>query len=116
VSWGIALAAVSLLLIAVGTVVWYARDDASFADDKSPGEPLMMSQRTPPPMPPGGENIYSMVNATENGTRVVKIKVTPAGDELVVDAQTGRLLETRPSPPTPAPPVAKFAAPFDPMT
>jgi hypothetical protein len=51
----------------------------------------------------------------ENGTRVVKIKVVESGDELIVDASTGRLLEARPGRPT-APPMGKFAAPFDPMT
>jgi len=52
----------------------------------------------------------------ENGTRVVKIRVVPNGDELIVDAATGRLLETRPSRPTAPPPMGKFIAPFSPMT
>jgi hypothetical protein len=39
----------------------------------------------------------------ENGVRVWKIRVTPGGDELIVDAATGRLLETRPGKPAPAP-------------
>jgi len=46
----------------------------------------------------------------------VKIKVVETGDELIVDAATGRLLEARPSRSTAPPPVGKFAAPFDPMT
>ena len=29
--------------------------------------------------------------------RVIKIRVVPNGDELVIDAETGRLLETRPA-------------------
>jgi hypothetical protein len=35
----------------------------------------------------------------ENGVPVIKIVVVPNGDELIVDAHTGRLLETRPAPP-----------------
>jgi hypothetical protein len=46
---------------------------------------------------------------------VVKIKIVPEGDELIIDANTGRLIETRPSRPSAPPPMGKFAAPFAPI-
>jgi hypothetical protein len=59
------------------------------------------ARRVPPQPPedtdPGG--LYSIVPAVENGTRVVKIQAVAGGDELVVDAETGKLLETRPAAP-----------------
>jgi len=64
----------------------------------------------------GSSGLHTVAYTVENGTRVVKIKVVESGDELVVDAATGRLLETRPGRPTAPPPMGKFAAPFDPMT
>lgn len=126
VSWGIALAAGSLLLIGGGTLVWSYRDaePAGRTDEKSVApvkavavavdEPALL--RRPLPLPPTDSAFASVAYAVENGTRVVKIKVVENGDELVVDAATGRLLEARPSRPTAPPPVGKFAAPFDPMT
>jgi hypothetical protein len=126
-SWGIALAAGSLLLIGGGTLVWSVRDTGGSARPpvqpdgpalalaEAPGLPEpTMSRR---PLPPRPEfTLNSVAYTTENGVRVVKIKVVESGDELVVDAATGRLLEARPSRPTAPPPVGKFAAPFDPMT
>jgi hypothetical protein len=72
----------------------------------------------PLPPPDGIIPAFHTVNfTTENGVRVVKIRVVPEGDELIVDAATGRLLESRPSRPTAPPPMGKFAAPlFEPMT
>jgi hypothetical protein len=125
-SWGIALAAGSLLLIGGGTLVWSVHDaePAALASDAvsvqamtaPPSlDPPAVSRRPLPRLTP--ENtLHSVAYAIENGTPVVKIKVVETGDELVVDAATGRLLEARPSRPTAPPPVGKFAAPFDPMT
>jgi hypothetical protein len=60
--------------------------------------------------------LHTVSYTIENGTRVVKIKVVETGDELVIDAATGRFIEARPGRPTAPPPMGKFAAPFDPMT
>jgi hypothetical protein len=128
-SWGIALAAGSLLLIGGGTLIWSCRDqpapypqpatsapaDGIVADRAAPAGELIVARRELP-MPPTGVGLYSINYTVENGTRVVKIKVAPDGDELIVDAVTGRLIEARPSRPTAPPPMGRFAAPFDPMT
>ena len=125
-SWGVALAAASLLLIGGGAVIW-----SSHPDDEGPpgvsGPPALKTaagevrirQLPAPPLAMDARaerGLHTVAYAVENGTRVVKIKVVESGDELVVDAATGRLLETRPSRPTAPPPMGKFAAPFDPMT
>ncbi len=122
-SWGIALAAGSLLLIGGGTLVWSSRDAGPGAGTTDPlpvqavpsTDEAIVPRRGLPPLIPE-QTLHSVAYAIENGTRVVKIKVVETGDELVVDAATGRLIEARPSRPTAPPPVGKFAAPFDPMT
>lgn len=128
-SWGIALAAGSLLLVGGGMVVWSARGTAPPGHAAGPPDatdpmavaraPLVVEPGVPRralPVPGTEAPLHSISYAVENGTRVVKIKVVETGDELIVDAATGRLLEARPSRPTAPPPVGKFAAPFDPMT
>lgn len=127
-SWGIALAAGSLLLIGGGTLIWSNTDPASTLQPAGPAGDGVAIERLGPdgevgvarrvlPIPPSaGMNFHSVAYAVENGTRVVKIKVAADGDELVVDAATGRLIEARPSRPTAPPPMGRFAAPFDPMT
>jgi hypothetical protein len=125
-SWGIALAAGSLLLIGGGTLVWSFHDTGP-PTDLNGQPPMHATVATPDPdepavlrrtltMPGAEMTLHSVAYAVENGTRVVKIKVVETGDELVVDAATGRLIEARPSRPTAPPPVGKFAAPFDPLT
>jgi hypothetical protein len=91
--------------------------------DQEPQKFVRSPDRILPAPPPdrfagatGNSGLHTVAYSVENGTRVVKIKVVESGDELVVDALTGRLLETRPSRPTAPPPMGKFAAPFDPMT
>jgi hypothetical protein len=63
------------------------------------------------PIPP---QLHGVTYAVENGTTIVKIKVIPDGDELIVDASTGRLIESRPSRPSAPPAMGKFAAPVRP--
>jgi hypothetical protein len=134
--WGVALAVTSTLLIGGGAIVWSHRDppEADLAGD--PGRPPAMTRELPfpiahelaseesGPVPVAASRVqlrmspgpYSVEFGVEHGTRVVKIRVTPEGDELVVDAATGRLLETRPSR-TSAPPAAgKFATHATPAT
>ena len=43
-----------------------------------------------------------MTTGVENGVRVIRNQVVAGGDELVIDAATGRLLEARPAPRAPA--------------
>jgi hypothetical protein len=127
----VALAVTSVLLIGGGAIVWAHREPPAPDLAAGPGTPPMMiralplhadaegpmaesrvmlvtdphplSRVSPPP--------FSVEFAVENGTRVVKIRVVPDGDELVVDAATGRLLEARPGRPTAQPPAGKFAGP-----
>jgi hypothetical protein len=126
-SWGIALAAGAMLLIGGGTIVWSSREPDPTLMHPPAEHPLAAAgpqlaaeadlvYRSPLPVPQPGLTFHSVAYTVENGTRVVKIKVVENGDELVVDAATGRLLEARPSRSTAPPPVGKFAAPFDPMT
>jgi len=121
VPWGVALAAGALLLIGGGAIVW-ANHEPAQQDPPAPPfgaaavtDEVMVLQRDIP-VPPGQLGFHSVNYTVENGTRVVKIKVTDSGDELVVDAATGRLLEARPSRPTAPPPAGRFAAPFQPVT
>jgi hypothetical protein len=124
-SWGVALAAASLFLVGGGAVIWSSRsDDNSVGPQRTSGEEAAFTQTTarvrPLPLPPlepaASTGLHTVSYTIENGTRVVKIKVIESGDELVIDATTGRLLEARPSRPTAPPPMGKFAAPFAPMT
>jgi hypothetical protein len=122
-SWGLALATASLLLIGGGAIIWSSQptNGPSPATPSDGGEVASLEKtlRAPmalPPAPDGSHGLHTIAFSVENGTRVVKIRVVPDGDELIVDAVTGRLLETRPSRPTAPPPMGKFAAPFSPMT
>lgn len=126
VSWGVALAAGTLLLIGGGALIWSTQGaepgpPALHAQEAPAGE-LFVHARTIPLPPTDGQvqmsnmSLHSVAFTMENGTRVVKIKVVETGDELVVDAATGRLLEARPSRPTAPPPAGRFAAPFAPLT
>ncbi|MEZ6139891.1 MAG: hypothetical protein R3B84_04890 [Zavarzinella sp.] len=47
------------------------------------------------PLPLG--SLHSLVMTHENGRKVVKIVVVENGDEFIVDAHTGKLIETRPT-------------------
>jgi hypothetical protein len=119
--WGMALAALSVFTIGAGAIMWWHREPAPTPAAAPSSEEVVMVSRelnhlpSPPPFPVGG-NLHTVSYGVENGTKVVKIKVVPDGDELIIDAGTGRLLETRPSRPTAPPPMGKFVAPFSPMT
>ncbi|HKA06788.1 MAG TPA: hypothetical protein VKD71_05985 [Gemmataceae bacterium] len=122
-SWGLALAASSLLLIGGGAIIWSSQptDGPRPATPSDGGEVASLEKKFPArfaldSVPEGAHALHTVAYSVENGTRVVKIRVVPDGDELIVDAVTGRLLETRPSRPTAPPPMGKFAAPFSPMT
>jgi hypothetical protein len=134
VLWGVALAVTSAVLIGAGAIVWAHREPPAPDLTAGPGAPPRMIRQLPsatdevplaearvsrgidlhPPSRVSPPGLYSVEFAVENGTRVVKIRAAPQGDELVVDAATGRLLETRPSRPTAPPPMGRFTAPFIP--
>jgi hypothetical protein len=121
-SWGAALAAVSILTIGGGAIIWANRappeeESAQVASDDSPRKHSRFIPKPPPliPLDAQSANLHSVAYGFENGTAVVKIKVVAEGDELIIDANTGRLIETRPSRPTAPPPMGKFAAPFAPI-
>src|SRR5262249_47388480 len=126
VPWGVALAAVSLLTVGGGAIIWTHRDSTAATTPQSDGEHRGTRRALPMPSPAAGvplppvlqnpSSLSSISFTQENGTRVVKIRVVADGDELIGDAQTGRLLETRPSRPTAPPPMGRFVAPFFPMT
>jgi len=123
-SWGIGLAAVSLLAIVGGTIAWSQRDEdvAPVTSNEFVQAPDVVGTNRFLPQPPantieaGKNNVYSVAQAVENGTPIVKIKVTPSGDEIIVDAATGRVLETRPSRPLGPGPMGRAVAPFHPAT
>jgi hypothetical protein len=123
-SWGVTLAASSLLLIGGGVVIWKNRaSDQATSELLGPISDARPSRQIPLPPPAYpvavelgiAEGIHAVEHAVENGTRVVKIKVVADGDQLIIDANTGRLLETRPNRPSAPPPMGKFAAPFAPI-
>src|SRR5262245_52216892 len=56
-------------------------------------------RRMPPARPDVAEHgpVHWVGHGVENGIKVVYIQAVPGGDILVVDATTGRLIETRPT-------------------
>ncbi|HKB05834.1 MAG TPA: PepSY domain-containing protein [Gemmataceae bacterium] len=95
------LAPTAIVALAAGAVaaIWAYRDTAPDpqATDPSPAAPSPRKFLPDPKGEPAA--LHSVTTSVENGVRVWKIKVTPGGDELIVDAATGRLLETRPGKP-----------------
>jgi len=63
------------------------------------------------PRPPDEAGVYAVTTAVEHGARVVKVRVTASGDELIVDGETGRLIEARPCKPTSGVATPGFLAP-----
>jgi len=123
-SSGLALASISLVLVGGGALIWSNRqpDKTGHLSDQQTSQsaaPAKMIRVLPPPLPPAdvanAPQLHGVTYAIENGTAIVKIRVIPDGDELIVDASTGRLIESRPSRPSAPPPMGKFAAPFVPM-
>lgn len=119
--WG-ALLALTTVAIVGGVLIVYSHREpprptislAPPADDSFLPRPESRVPRQPTLVELNRAGLYQVTRAVEHGTPIVKIKVVPDGDELIVDAATGRLLETRPSRPTAPPPMGKFAAPFIP--
>jgi hypothetical protein len=133
--WGVALAALSVLLVGGGLIIWAHQDPTPppyFVAE--PGrKPMSLSTETAPLESPGfaprvhgpdsvtanppAMGVHSITLTQENGTKVVKIQVTPGGDEIIVDAATGRVIETRPgSSAVGGGGGGRFAAPFIPAS
>ena len=93
--------------------IWYTHRlaDGPLGDEGPPSHTVVPAPKAKPflvpPSPPPferlvaapatpGQVLQSVSVVDENGTRVVKIRVQADGDELIVNAQTGRLIEVRP--------------------
>jgi hypothetical protein len=93
--WWVAPAAGLAVAAGAMAVLWALRERPA-APPAQPGPPAAGGKALP--LPDGnGAGLHSVTAGVENGVRVLKIRVTPGGDELIVDAATGRLLETRPA-------------------
>ena len=108
-AWLILPAAIGLLVGGGLAVTWANREPTSPAAAEGPAPGTRPLKFLPPPTEPTG--MYSVTNAVEHGVRVVKIRVSSDGDELVVDAETGRLIEARPPRPATAPMTPTLLAP-----
>ncbi len=112
-SWWLAPAAVGLLAV-VGFGVYWSQPDRAL--DEVPPEAMDLPKRSvPPPFPDQLTGVHSVSTGDEHGVRVVRIQVVPGGDELVVDAATGRLIEARPARPVSPPGKPALFAPFAPQ-
>lgn len=116
--WGSVLTITSVLTIVGGFVVWSNNDDtrevAGIAGDEV--RPMIRAMPLPPPdQDVKSPALHGLKYDVEKGLMVVKIQVVPDGDELIIDANTGRLLEARPGRAVTPGPMGKFAAPFVPM-
>lgn len=108
--------AVLLGLLGLGGAFWWITRDP-------PEQPLVYTPVDPNQPPalkrdPGlakDARFHSIAFGEENGVRVVKFRLAENGDEIVVDAATGRFIESRAVPPMMVPPMGKLAAPFMPM-
>lgn len=89
-AWLLVPAAIGLLVGGGLAVTWSYRDGPDPEAAATPHVPRMV------PRPVDDVGVYSVTSAVEHGARVVKVRVTASGDELVVDAETGRLIEARP--------------------
>ena len=97
--WRSLAVSVVLLLVGVAAVLLYHRP----TPPDPPLPPADMKARfarlpvapSPEPPAPAGVRLHSVTVAEEEGKRVIKIRATPGGEELVVDAATGKLLAVR---------------------
>jgi hypothetical protein len=100
--------AAAAFLAVVGAGVYLAQPDAPPA-----GPPAGEAGRTvPPPVPDQAARFHSLTTGVEHGIRVIRIQVVAGGDELVIDAATGRLLEARPAPRPPNTPAKPMVLPI----
>lgn len=99
--WLAVLAIVVVPLVVGGAMIMSQRMAVKTAVNPPPdNQPADRRGRVLPPPPPfvdpNMNNLHSVVYGVENGVPVIKITAVPNGDELIIDASTGRLIETRP--------------------
>ena len=105
--WLILPAAVGLLAGGGLAASWVNREPAAPDRPAAGARPAAVL-----PQPPADDDgMYSVTTDVEHGVRVVKIRVSAGGDELVVDAETGRLIEARPPRPATGPMTPTLLAP-----
>jgi hypothetical protein len=89
------------VLAAGGVLTWvYFQSQGDSPAPVTTGPRPPASALRPLPQPPkGGEPgpVHWVGHGVENGVNVVYVQAVPGGDILVVDAATGRLIETRPA-------------------
>ena len=105
------IALVAVPLVVGGTFIWSHRMQAK-SELEAPAEnhPTDRHVRPPPPpqfVDPNGNKLHAVEYAVENDVPVIRITAVPNGDVVVIDAQTGRLIETRP----PGPPSTTSVTP-----
>jgi hypothetical protein len=106
-AWLLLPTAVGLLAGGGLAVTWANREPPA---PEAPTTAARLARLLPQPTT-DDRGVYSVTEAVEHGVRVLKVRVTAGGDELVVDAETGRLIEARPPRPTAAPLTPGFLAP-----
>jgi hypothetical protein len=120
--WGYPLAVLTAVLTLGGAYVWLTdgpTPEQHTADSlRTTAAPTPIRHLPTPPVPEAFANykFHSVIVAEENGTQIVKLRLAEEGDEIIVDAASGKFIEMRPyRPMTVAPPMGKLAAPFAPM-
>ena len=110
----VAIPALAALFIGGGATIWSLRSDPTASanlDDKRPSrvsrdeedfritEPVPLRRKFLPPRPEllPSNDVHSLRRVEENGTKLILIRLVPGGDELVLEAATGKLIETRPA-------------------
>jgi hypothetical protein len=107
------LAPVVLGTVVVIVAAWWADRPPADAGPAALGPPPSAGNRKDLPRLAAGSTLYSVTYQMEHGTKVILIQTVASGDVLVVDAATGRLLDTRP--PGPAPKAQNGAAKVRPV-
>lgn len=116
--WGYSIAVLAALLLLGGTLLYVTRDEPQRPIPDPPPNYADIEQlkRTHPHLDETLKkfNIHSIVVAEEQGRQVVKLRVAAEGDELVLDAATGKLIEARPyhKPHGPMAPIGKTPMPI----
>ena len=94
--WRGVAVAVATLMVGIPAVCWYASQEAH--------NPVQAARLPPPPpmgpdgrfgpYPPPPRPIHSVKDAHDaSGMRLLKIRATDSGDEIVIDAVSGKVLE-----------------------
>jgi hypothetical protein len=92
-AWWLAPVAVAFLAL-VGLGIYWTPADSAPPDETVAPQTI---RTVPPPVPDGPSGLHAVSTTNEQGVKVIRIQVVPGGDELVVDAATGRLIEARPA-------------------